>query len=129
MSKRVDKKVQNKVKSLESEPVAVHFPPALVSLVKEWHQMMVIPNIRKVSMIWTSFPLISLQEAQKLSSAKGRRKLAQSRQKLVFFIGVGSTKDGGSASFDNQYQRMNIKRLRNLYLAVLLHSQINLRRT
>jgi hypothetical protein len=37
MSKRVDRKVQNKVKSLESEPV-VHFPPTLVSLVKEWHQ-------------------------------------------------------------------------------------------
>jgi hypothetical protein len=34
MSKRVDRKVQSKVKSLESQPV-VHFPPALVSLVKE----------------------------------------------------------------------------------------------
>jgi hypothetical protein len=50
MSKRVDRKVQSKVKSLESEP-AVHFPPVPVSLVKEWHQMMVIPKIRKVSMI------------------------------------------------------------------------------
>jgi hypothetical protein len=36
MSKRVDRKVQSKVKSLESEPI-VHFPPALGSLVKEWH--------------------------------------------------------------------------------------------
>jgi hypothetical protein len=35
MSKRVDRKVQSKVKSLESEPAAVHFPLALVSLVKE----------------------------------------------------------------------------------------------
>jgi hypothetical protein len=34
ISKRVDRKVQSKVKSLESQPV-VHFPPALVSLVKE----------------------------------------------------------------------------------------------
>jgi hypothetical protein len=34
MSKRVDRKVQRKVKSLESELV-MHFPPALVSLVKE----------------------------------------------------------------------------------------------
>jgi hypothetical protein len=50
MSKRVDRKVQNKVKSLESAP-AVHFPSAPVSLVKEWHQMMAIPKIRKVSMI------------------------------------------------------------------------------
>jgi hypothetical protein len=29
----------------------VHFPPVPISLVKEWHQMMVIPKIRKVSMI------------------------------------------------------------------------------
>jgi hypothetical protein len=50
MSKRVDTKVQSKVKKLESEPV-VHFPPASVSLVKEWHQMTVIPKIRKVSTI------------------------------------------------------------------------------
>jgi hypothetical protein len=49
-SKRVDRKLQRKVKSLESEP-AMHFPPALVSLVKEWHQMMVMPKIRKVSTI------------------------------------------------------------------------------
>jgi hypothetical protein len=34
MSKRVDRKFKSKVKSLESEP-ALHFPPALVSLVKE----------------------------------------------------------------------------------------------
>jgi hypothetical protein len=34
MSKRVDRKVQSKVKSLESEP-AVHFPPVPVCLVKE----------------------------------------------------------------------------------------------
>jgi hypothetical protein len=34
MSKRIDKKVQSKVKSLESESV-VHFPSAPVSLVKE----------------------------------------------------------------------------------------------
>jgi hypothetical protein len=38
MSERVDRKVQTKVKSLESEPAAVHFPPVLVSLVKEWHK-------------------------------------------------------------------------------------------
>jgi hypothetical protein len=37
MSKRVDRKIQSKVKGLESEPV-VHFPPTSVSLVKEWHQ-------------------------------------------------------------------------------------------
>jgi hypothetical protein len=35
MSKRVDRKVQSKIKSL----------------VKEWHQMMVIPKIRKVNTI------------------------------------------------------------------------------
>jgi hypothetical protein len=34
MSKRVDRKVQSKVKSLESESV-VHFPPVPVSLVKK----------------------------------------------------------------------------------------------
>jgi hypothetical protein len=34
MSKRVDRKVQGKVKSLESEP-AVYFSPVQVSLVKE----------------------------------------------------------------------------------------------
>jgi hypothetical protein len=34
MIKRVDKKVQSKVKSLESEPT-VHFPPTLISLLKE----------------------------------------------------------------------------------------------
>jgi hypothetical protein len=50
MSKRVDRKLQSKVKSLESEP-AVHFLPALVSLMKECHQMMVIPKIKKVSII------------------------------------------------------------------------------
>jgi hypothetical protein len=50
MSKRVDRKVQSKVKSLKSEPAAVHFPPVPVSLVKEWHQMMAVPKIRKVSM-------------------------------------------------------------------------------
>jgi hypothetical protein len=49
MSKRVDKKVQNKVKSLESESV-VHFSPTPVNLV-EWHQMSVIPKIRKVNTI------------------------------------------------------------------------------
>jgi hypothetical protein len=38
-------------------------------------------------------------------------------------------KDRGSASFDSQYQRMNIKKLRNLYLSVLLISQVNPRRT
>jgi hypothetical protein len=48
MRKRVDRNVHNKVKSLESEPAVVHFPPTLVSLVKEWHQMMMIPKIRKV---------------------------------------------------------------------------------
>jgi hypothetical protein len=51
ISKRVDRKVQTNVKNLESEFVDVHFPPASVSLVKEWHQMMVIHKIRKVSMI------------------------------------------------------------------------------
>jgi hypothetical protein len=50
MSKRVDRKVQSKVKSLESEPV-VHFPPTLVCLVKEWNQLTAITKIRKVSMI------------------------------------------------------------------------------
>jgi hypothetical protein len=50
MSKRVDRKLQSKVKSLESELV-VHFPPASISLVKEWHQMMTMPKIKKVSMI------------------------------------------------------------------------------
>jgi 5-bromo-4-chloroindolyl phosphate hydrolysis protein len=52
ISKRVDRIVQTKVKkSLESEPVVVHFLPTPVNLVKEWHQMMTIPKIRKVSMI------------------------------------------------------------------------------
>jgi hypothetical protein len=51
ISKRVDRNVQIKVKSLESELVAMHFPPTLVSLVKEWHQMTVIPKIRKNNMI------------------------------------------------------------------------------
>jgi hypothetical protein len=37
MSKRVDRKLESKVKSLESES-AVHFPLTLVSLVKEWHK-------------------------------------------------------------------------------------------
>jgi hypothetical protein len=50
MSKRVDRKVQSKVKSLKSEPV-VHFPSAPVSLVKEWHQLTAIPKIRKVKTI------------------------------------------------------------------------------
>jgi hypothetical protein len=47
MSKRVDRNVQSKVKSLESEPI-VHFPPALINLVKEWYQLTVIPKKRKV---------------------------------------------------------------------------------
>jgi hypothetical protein len=51
MSKIVDRKVKSKVKNLESEPVVVHFPPVTISLVKEWHQMMSIRKIRKVSMI------------------------------------------------------------------------------
>jgi hypothetical protein len=51
ISKRVDRKVQTKVKCLESEPAAVHFLPAPVNLVKEWHQMTAIPKIRKVSTI------------------------------------------------------------------------------
>jgi hypothetical protein len=50
MSKRVDRKVQSKVKSLQNEPDS-HFPLAPVSLVKEWHQITMIPKIRKVSMI------------------------------------------------------------------------------
>jgi hypothetical protein len=50
MSKRIDKKRQSKVKCLESELV-VHFPPVSVSLMKEWHQLTVIPKIRKVSTI------------------------------------------------------------------------------
>jgi hypothetical protein len=40
-----------KSKSLENEPAAVHFPPAPVRLVNEWHQLTTIPKIRKVSMI------------------------------------------------------------------------------
>jgi hypothetical protein len=51
MSKRVDRKVQSKVKSLEIEVVVVHFPLAPVSLVNEWHQMVALPKIRKVSTI------------------------------------------------------------------------------
>jgi hypothetical protein len=50
MSKRVDRKVQSKVKKFRSEP-AMHFPPRPISLVKEWHQMMAISKIRKVSTI------------------------------------------------------------------------------
>jgi hypothetical protein len=50
MSKRVDRKVQSKVKSLESEYV-VHFPLAPVSLMKERHQLLAIPKIRKISTI------------------------------------------------------------------------------
>jgi hypothetical protein len=50
MSKRVDRKVQGKVKSLESEHVA-YFPLVPVSLVKKWHQLTVISKIRKVSTI------------------------------------------------------------------------------
>jgi hypothetical protein len=50
MSKKVDRKVQSKVKSLEVNH-AVHFPLAPVSMVKEWHQITAIPKIRKVSMI------------------------------------------------------------------------------
>jgi hypothetical protein len=50
MSKRVDRKLQSKVKNLESEPT-MHFSPTPVSLVKEWHQMTAIPKIRKVSAI------------------------------------------------------------------------------
>jgi hypothetical protein len=50
MSKRVHRKVQSKVNSLESE-LAMHFPLAPVSLMKEWHQLTVIPKIRKVSTI------------------------------------------------------------------------------
>jgi hypothetical protein len=50
MSKRVDRKLQSKVKCLESEPV-VHFSLVPVSLVKKWHQMMTMPKIRKVSTI------------------------------------------------------------------------------
>jgi hypothetical protein len=47
MSKGVDRKVQSKVKSLESEPV-VNFPTVPVSLVKELYQLTAIPKIRKV---------------------------------------------------------------------------------
>jgi hypothetical protein len=50
MRKRVERKVQSKVKSLEGEPV-VHFAPMPVSLVKEWHQLIAIPKIMKVSPI------------------------------------------------------------------------------
>jgi hypothetical protein len=50
MSQRVDRKVQSKVKSLKSEPV-MHFSLTPVSLVKEWHQMMTIAKIRKVSTV------------------------------------------------------------------------------
>jgi hypothetical protein len=51
MSKIVDRKVQSKLKSLESESATVHFLPVPVSLVKEWHQMTAITKIRKISMI------------------------------------------------------------------------------
>jgi hypothetical protein len=51
ISKRVDWKVQTKVKYLESELTVVHFLLVPVNLVKEWHQMTVIPKIRKVSTI------------------------------------------------------------------------------
>jgi hypothetical protein len=47
MSKGVDRKVQSKVKNLESEPV-VNFPTVPVSLVKELYQLTAIPKIRKV---------------------------------------------------------------------------------
>jgi hypothetical protein len=47
---RVYRKIQSKVKMFGSKP-DVDFLPAPVSLVKEWHQMMVIPMIRKVSTI------------------------------------------------------------------------------
>jgi hypothetical protein len=50
MSKRVDRKVQSKVKTLESESI-VHFPPTSESLVKKWHQLTAIPKIRKVIII------------------------------------------------------------------------------
>jgi hypothetical protein len=33
--------------------------------------------------------------------------------------------DGASVSCENQYQILNIKRFRNLYLAILLLSQVN----
>ncbi len=49
MSKRVDRKIQSKVKSLESE-LAMHFPPTPVSLM-ELHQMIAISKIRKISTI------------------------------------------------------------------------------
>jgi hypothetical protein len=45
-SKRVDRKVQSKVKSLEHEPI-VHFPLAQVGLVKESYQLTVISKRRK----------------------------------------------------------------------------------
>jgi hypothetical protein len=48
MGKIVYRKVQSKVKKFRSE-LTMHFPPALVSLVKEWHQMMAIPKIRKLA--------------------------------------------------------------------------------
>jgi hypothetical protein len=44
MSKRVDRKVQRKAKSLESESV-VHFLPVPISLVKEWHQLTTILKV------------------------------------------------------------------------------------
>jgi hypothetical protein len=50
MSKKVDRNVQSKVKNLESE-LDVHFLPTSVSLGKEWHQMTVIPKIRKICTI------------------------------------------------------------------------------
>jgi hypothetical protein len=50
MSKSVHRIVQSKVKKFRSEPV-VHFPPASVSLMNEWHQITMIHKIRKVSTI------------------------------------------------------------------------------
>jgi hypothetical protein len=47
MSKRADRKLQSKVKMFRSEH-AVHFPPTPISLVKKWHQMMVISMIKKL---------------------------------------------------------------------------------
>jgi hypothetical protein len=57
ISKWVDRKIQNKIKKIRSESVKirsesiVHFLPTPISLMKEWHQMMMILKIKKVSTI------------------------------------------------------------------------------
>jgi hypothetical protein len=49
MSKRVDRKVQSKVKKLEVNLLCIS--PGVGKLVMEWHQITMIPKIKKVSTI------------------------------------------------------------------------------